>query len=250
MEIVSGHHRVRAAKEAGVFKIPILLDTTGLSRSAIAAKQLAHNFLVGYDDKDIVDQIAKIITDVDDMLESYLENSKIEVQDVDVGSLLNPSMNIDWKEVSFLFLRDQFDKFKELVSEVGPKDFVGVSDEEKAAPFVAALNKFQKYSDIHSIGMAVSLLTRKALEEVTGAGYEDDEEWQPISACTGGGGSLPKCSAAVLRHAIDSMIKDGLVDKKKRWQGLVRLAEYYITNKESLTSLNSSATESSENPDV
>jgi hypothetical protein len=228
IEIVSGHHRVRASREAGLKRIPVLLDTTGLSRSAIAAKQLAHNFINGYDDKDLVAEIAKLITDVDDMIESYLEKAKIEVQKIDVGALLNPAMVIEWKEVSFLFLGAQFEKFKELVSAIGKKDMIGLAEEEKFRPFIEALSKYQKYSDIHSVGMAVDILTKKALEEVSGAEYEENGEWQTIASCIGGGGSIPKAQASVLKKAVDEMVKAGMVDKKKRWQGLVKMADFYL----------------------
>jgi len=39
IEIVSGHHRVRAARAADLAEIYILLDTSGLSRDEIKAKQ-------------------------------------------------------------------------------------------------------------------------------------------------------------------------------------------------------------------
>src|SRR2546427_679740 len=40
-EIISGHHRTRAATAAGLSELFVLVDVTGLSRSQIAAKQLA-----------------------------------------------------------------------------------------------------------------------------------------------------------------------------------------------------------------
>lgn len=228
IEIVSGHHRVRAAREASVRRIVILLDITGLSRSSIAAKQLAHNFINGYDDKDLVAEIARLITEVDDMIESYLEKTQIEVQEIDIGALLNPAMEIEWKEVSFLFLTSQFEKFKELVSAIGKKDMIGIAEADKFDAFIAALGKFQKYSDIHSVGMAVDILTKKALEEVTGAEYSDETQWQTIASCIGGGGSIPKEEASVIRKAIEDMVKAGVIDKKKKWKGLVRMAEFYL----------------------
>lgn len=50
VEIVSGHHRTRAARAAGLDHINVLLDRTELTRSSIAAKQLAHNAIEGTDD--------------------------------------------------------------------------------------------------------------------------------------------------------------------------------------------------------
>ena len=42
IEIISGHHRIRSAKDSGVLtELFVILDTTGLRRSQVAAKQLA-----------------------------------------------------------------------------------------------------------------------------------------------------------------------------------------------------------------
>src|SRR6266699_1322539 len=46
---ISGHHRTRAATAAGLSELFVLVDVTGLSRSQIAAKQLAHNAIEGQD---------------------------------------------------------------------------------------------------------------------------------------------------------------------------------------------------------
>lgn len=73
IEIISGHHRIRSAKDSGVLtELFVILDTTGLRRSQVAAKQLAHNAISGFDDQSTLKEIAKMIDDVDDMLESYI----------------------------------------------------------------------------------------------------------------------------------------------------------------------------------
>ena len=47
IEIISGHHRVKSARAAGMKEIIAILDVSGLTRSKIAAKQLAHNAISG-----------------------------------------------------------------------------------------------------------------------------------------------------------------------------------------------------------
>jgi hypothetical protein len=42
LEIISGHHRVRAATAVGISEMFVLVDVTGLTRNQIAGKQLAH----------------------------------------------------------------------------------------------------------------------------------------------------------------------------------------------------------------
>src|SRR5437762_1667585 len=49
LELISGHHRTRAATAAGLTEMFTLVDVTGLTRSQIAAKQLAHNAIEGQD---------------------------------------------------------------------------------------------------------------------------------------------------------------------------------------------------------
>lgn len=227
IEIVSGHHRVRAAREAGLKNIPVLLDTGALSRSSIAAKQLAHNFLVGYDDKNLVEQISKMITDVDDKIESYLQNAEIEVKNVDVGSLEYPNMSIDWKEMSFVFLPEQFNKFDELVKAVGSKDSLGVAEKKQYQDFIDTLWKYQKFQDIKSVGMVIDLLTKKVKAELDEAEFEENEEWQNIQSCIGSG-SIPKQFAETIKKAVKKMVDDGVVDPHKKWESIYYLCDKYL----------------------
>lgn len=227
IEIVSGHHRVRASREAGLKMIPILLDMSGLSRSSIVAKQLAHNFLVGYDDKNLIEELSKLITDVDDKIESYLKNAEIEVKNVEVGKLEYPNMDIEWKEVSFAFLPEQFSKFDEFVKQCGSKDFLGVALRKQYEEFIDVLWKYQKFQDIRSVGMAIDLLTRKAKAELEDAEYTDDSEWQNIQSCIGSG-SVPKECADTIKKAVKKMVDDGIVDNHKRWESIYYLCDRYL----------------------
>ena len=71
LEIISGHHRVKSARAAEMKEIIAIVDVSGLSRSKIAAKQLAHNAISGFDDDSTLREIVKMMDDVDDMIESY-----------------------------------------------------------------------------------------------------------------------------------------------------------------------------------
>ena len=65
LEIISGHHRIKSARAAGLKEFIAIVDESGLSRSQIAAKQLAHNAISGFDDDSTLKEIIKMITDVD-----------------------------------------------------------------------------------------------------------------------------------------------------------------------------------------
>ena len=65
LEIISGHHRIKSARAAGMKEIIAIIDVSGLSRSKIASKQLAHNAISGFDDPSILREICKMLDDVD-----------------------------------------------------------------------------------------------------------------------------------------------------------------------------------------
>ena len=61
--IISGHHRIRAARAAGLESIFAIMDETKLTSDQIKSKQLAHNRLSGEDDEQMAQQILNEITD-------------------------------------------------------------------------------------------------------------------------------------------------------------------------------------------
>lgn len=107
VEIVSGHRRTRAARAAGLDHINVLLDRTELTRSSIAAKQLAHNAIEGTDDEDMLRRIADIITDVDDMLESAIDKEYFDAVQEKARQMPVPQVDFDWKTVQLTFLDHQ-----------------------------------------------------------------------------------------------------------------------------------------------
>ena len=73
LEIISGHHRVRAATAAGISEMFVLVDVTGLTRSQIAAKQLAHNAIEGQDNEQLLAEIYRQIEDAESKLEAFID---------------------------------------------------------------------------------------------------------------------------------------------------------------------------------
>ena len=104
IEVVSGHHRLRASKEAGLTHIYALVDVTGLTRSQIAAKQIAHNAINGFDDPSMLKEIAKLITEVDDLIESYIGKEVLGEPTATLEKMISPLLNYDWKEIMLTFL--------------------------------------------------------------------------------------------------------------------------------------------------
>ena len=120
IEIVSGHHRVRAARTAGLDQIPVLLDRAPMRRGRIIAKQIAHNQLAGSPDDHVLRQMVAMIDEVDDLLLTGLPDDYLPVMDTDLDALASPHADFEWRSMTLTFLPHQWDAFAEL-AEVLPK---------------------------------------------------------------------------------------------------------------------------------
>lgn len=231
IEIVSGHHRIKASRAAGIEKVPTLIDLSNLSRSQIAAKQIAHNALAGVDDENTLKEIAKLITDVDDMLESALDNDFFKEQETKIEKLSTIAVDIDWKTVEFLFLNHQIEDLKKLVDNVTPADTVGVASIEQFKPFVDALEKVKKFNNVKAVGTAINMMIKAALESIgeTPVG-EEKMDCVTIGSIIGQS-AIPKESAATIKAAFDDLIKKGVIEKKQEWKALEMWAAEYLAGK-------------------
>ncbi len=72
VEIVSGHHRTRAAVVAGLEVIPVIVDTLAMTAEEVRAKQIAHNALTGESDTQVLAGMMKDIKGPDLLLRSGL----------------------------------------------------------------------------------------------------------------------------------------------------------------------------------
>lgn len=217
VEIVSGHHRAKAAKLAGVENIEVLLDTNEMTRSAIAAKQLAHNAIEGTDDPKVLKAIAMLITDVDDMLESAIDPeifNEVAGQSVSIPSV---KVKFEWKTVQFTFLPEQLENLKRLCDEVDKADFEGVANVADFDQFAKALDATKKFADTRNISSTVSVMTKAALEKF---GIEDESQ-SLVSVF--GHGAIPAGRAEQVKALIDAMIEHG--DISEPWEVFDFMAE-------------------------
>jgi hypothetical protein len=173
IEIVSGHHRVRAAKEAGLKEIPILLDSSGLSRNEIVAKQLAHNRLVGADDPETLRLLFETLETPELMLESGLSNDILDIPTVDLEQLLAPRLDMDWRVVTFTFLPHQYETMQELLDRIPASDTVLAGSIEQFDEFMKATLKYARMKNIRNAGLAIAHLTELAVREIEGMEIEE-----------------------------------------------------------------------------
>ncbi len=226
VEIVSGHKRIRAAREAGLERIVILLDTSGLSRSAVAAKVIAHNNLSGYSDKQVMAELAQEIQEIEDRLEAYLPPDIDDLELEPMDPLLSPKVNFDWKTVSFTFLPHQLEDMKELIDAMpNRQDLVVVAEVSLFAEFAEALSRYSRFREVKSANHAVAFMAKSALDIVeSGESQLSDGEWLHLTEVLGTA-RVPRPLGEELAHKMKSLKSEGQITHG--WQLLETILAAY-----------------------
>lgn len=229
IEIISGHHRVKSARAAGMKEILAIMDVSNLSRSKIAAKQLAHNAISGFDDDSTLKEIVKMITDVDDMIESFVGKDILEEPLDQYEKLLSPEIQFDFKNITFTFLPHQLNDLDALVKslETASPEVIGVASYEQCKSFVETLSRYQKFTDIRNVGAAIHSMIQNATEKMDAVGFNEDEDWTYLAKLFGSN-AVPGSSAGVIQQAIKKAEKEGTVTSKNRWQLIEYLCADYL----------------------
>ena len=229
LEIISGHHRVKSARAAGLKEIIVIIDVSGLTRSQIAAKQLAHNAISGFDDESTLREIVKMITDVDDMIESFVGKDILEEPLEQYEKMLSPAVQFDFKNVTFTFLPHQVRDMEALIKslEVASPEIIGVAPYEQCKTFVETLSKYQKFEDIRNVGAAIHSMIETVNEKMNNAGYDENGEWTYLAKLFGSN-AIPADAANIIQQAIKKAEKEGTVTSKNRWPLIEYLCADYL----------------------
>ena len=173
---VSGHHRVRAAFEAGMSDVWAMVDTSALTRSQTTAKRSpTTSSSVGLDEA-VLRQLLDRVINVDDLLETGLPERFMPSPPSDAVAILTPAADFDWRTISFAFLPHQLTDFDALIARLdGRQDLVAVAPLDVYDSFVKALGGFQRVRKVTSAGTAIALLTRMALDYVAAQEVKPDE---------------------------------------------------------------------------
>jgi ParB-like chromosome segregation protein Spo0J len=156
--IISGHHRVDAAKEAGLEKILVLV-TSPENRDEIVSKQLAHNAITGKDDAVVLSELFQSIEDLELKLATGLQDIAGRISLDSLNFKLSPT-----KEMTFLFLPDDekmTDEAMEAIAEqlaLKSNSTVYLASLAYYERFAQALRKVKKIENIKSNGAAFNRL--------------------------------------------------------------------------------------------
>jgi hypothetical protein len=197
LEIIAGHHRVRAATAAGISEMFVLVDVTGLTRSQIAAKQLAHNAIEGQDNEQLLAEIYRQIEDAESKLEAFIDTKlDIEVPKVKIEGL---DVEIDFKMVLLIFLprvKERLDRALEYLRSSGQRlDGVYIASDSDYAPLEKAVRKINEEYDVRVVADIIGKMADLALQ-ASGASVGDPERVHLKDIF--GSAWIPKQAAAVV----------------------------------------------------
>ncbi len=179
IEIVSGHHRKRAAVQAGQ-EWGLHLHYKELTADEIRAKQLAHNSIQGNSDPEIVLAIFNSIDDLDARMETYINPSELAVPEPMQFQMVDLDILEHSKTVTLIFLPTQADKFDKAIKLLaGEEDAVYVANAEVFDRFRDALASVRKNLEVYSVPTAVAQMAEivlSAMQEIEEANADGTEE--------------------------------------------------------------------------
>jgi len=235
LEIVSGHHRVRAMRTAGVVEGYCLVDTSGLPRYAIAAKQLAHNSIQGYDDPQLLARIFESIGDVDARLEAFIDPKlvevhipRIKVDDVDLG--------MRFETVIVMFIPWEREYVKEALAAI-ERELVGTQSHEAWLADIAFFENFRKLGrqitkeyDIHSMSTALYKMAELARQQMGVEPEWDEEDRVPLRDLVSSF-YVPRDAASVIEEAVAKMVDAGDITAEAKWRAIELWAADYLAGR-------------------
>ena len=167
-EVISGHHRIKAAEMAGLSDYFALVYTRSLSHSELVAKQLAHNAIQGQDKEDLLAQLYRQIEEVDLLLETALDPEKLGLAAENFVPVV-PKLDFEYRYWGLAFLSDSFEDLEALAQEVDSRaQFTGVVSLDQLEELRLTLKRLSKSDDIRSLDgllMRMIEITRTYLEE-------------------------------------------------------------------------------------
>lgn len=181
IELISGHHRVRAAVAAEVLEFPMLVDIRDLPASAVKAKQLAHNAIAGADDMDMLAQIFSQIDTIEHRLEAFVTlGEDVQRSLAEAAKIMSEEVVIRWPVLAITFLPLQMQRLEAVAARLAqqvPKDagVVWAVPEDIAQRFSEVLNRLGKAQDIRTVGNIIGRMAEMVDAELDRAEASDEE---------------------------------------------------------------------------
>jgi hypothetical protein len=164
--IVSGNHRVEAARNAGFDEIPCIRLLTHVPDARLRAIQLSHNSISGQDDQSVLQQLYDSL-DLDEKLYSGLTDDDFNIEPIDLSGL--GIGGVRYSEVTLAFIPRELDQVKSWLS--------SIEEQARKTPTLAArYEDFDQFFDavvktkttlkVYNSAIAVAAMVSLAMERL------------------------------------------------------------------------------------
>jgi hypothetical protein len=232
-KVLSGNHRVMAAREAGLKQVLIMYTDKEMTKAEQTAVQLSHNAIVGQDDPAILKELWNEINDVDLKMYSGLDDKILdELKKVTIEPL--SEVKLDFRTMSFLFLPSEIERVKEIFQEAAELcggDEIYAARLEEFNRMLAAISKTNAAYNIKNAATSLMIILDIFENHLTdlAEGWTEREtstrEWVPLASIIGTE-NIPVEAAQIIQRAVQKMMDRGEITKKNLWQAL----EYWAAN--------------------
>ena len=175
--IISGHHRVKAARKLGYKTLGFLwTDEKNLTKDEIIGLQLGHNSIHGEDNKAL---LKKLFEQIKDVQWKHLSNITID----EIGTMKANQMSIVPMKacytVSLILYSDAEESFGELIGDIkemsAKSDVVMIADSDPSEELLLKLQKeLRSTLNIKSASVAFATILKLAREQLKAMGYDLD----------------------------------------------------------------------------
>ena len=156
-EIISGHHRIRASRQAKISVVPCIVIERELTEAEIASKQLSHNSIEGYDDKELLREIYESIDDMSAKLRTALTDEELKIEEPTVP-LLDIDIEFGYEPIYILFTKPQIEKFNEMVDKLDKHATKYLADYKEFRDFRDTVQRVSEHEGIRNVAGIMSFM--------------------------------------------------------------------------------------------
>lgn len=230
-EVLSGNHRVKAAIEAGLTEITVMLTDDDIPRGQKMGIELSHNALVGEDDKGTLKFLYEMIDDIESKIYSGLDDKMLEALDKSLTETLREAQ-LEFKTLMMLFLPDEFEeakkRLKEIKEKLGSNKEVWLCYDKDYDRWLDTIEEVGSAHGVSNVATSFSLMLKmvasdreKLLDKIVEVSNGEYKLRQPglnksIPVQTVFDVlHIPPKDVPVIKNAIDVMVEEGLPSNKK-----------------------------------
>jgi len=160
VEVLSGNHRVKAAVEAGLEWIMVMVLLGDVAEGRQIAIQLSHNAIVGEDDESILASLWQKIDDVKDRLYSGLTSEQVgDIPEIELVNFSTPS--ITTRTMMFAFTPHELERLDEVLQELSAlpaANMTYLAPAELYEPFFTGIQRVKQRDNIKDGSLALAQL--------------------------------------------------------------------------------------------